>query len=178
MGDGTVSRMNPATLKVIATIPVGESPWAIAAGADGVWVANQGDDTVSRIDPSTNLVVATITVGGKLTALAVGQRGVWVSSDKALSMIDAGTNAVTSTLALDKIGGLAADGGTIWGAESLGANVQEIDEATASVRSVIALSTNSWSIAIVGSSVWVSQPAAADKKFADRSPGTITRLDH
>ena len=37
-GDGTVSRLDPATRHVVATIPVGGSPNGIAATADGIWV--------------------------------------------------------------------------------------------------------------------------------------------
>jgi len=37
--DGTVSRVDPAEDRVLATIPLGASPTALAADRDGVWVA-------------------------------------------------------------------------------------------------------------------------------------------
>jgi YVTN family beta-propeller protein len=37
--DGTVSRVDPATNEVVATIEVGRHPDHIAAGEGGVWVA-------------------------------------------------------------------------------------------------------------------------------------------
>jgi branched-chain amino acid transport system substrate-binding protein len=39
---GTVSRVDPATNDVVATIAVGNTPYAVAADAEGLWVAVQG----------------------------------------------------------------------------------------------------------------------------------------
>ena len=61
--DNTVSRIDPQTNGVIATIKVGSHPDGIALSPSAVWVANSGDPSVSRIDPATNRVVATIRVG-------------------------------------------------------------------------------------------------------------------
>ncbi len=40
-GDGTVSRIDPATAEVVETIAVGNRPVGIAAGAGSVWVTVQ-----------------------------------------------------------------------------------------------------------------------------------------
>ena len=40
-GDGTVSRIDPSTNSVVATIRVGNSPLGIAVGAGYVWVTVQ-----------------------------------------------------------------------------------------------------------------------------------------
>jgi YVTN family beta-propeller protein len=40
-GDGTVSRIDPATGRLVATIRVGSSPAGIAVGAGYVWVTAQ-----------------------------------------------------------------------------------------------------------------------------------------
>jgi YVTN family beta-propeller protein len=169
--------MDPAKRTVIATIPVGAAPFAIAAGSDSVWVANSVDATVSRIDPTTERVVATIPVGsGKLSAIAVGERGIWVASDDAVRMIDPATNKVAATVRLGGIYALVASGGSIWGTEGLGTKIHEIDEATATIRTSLALDTNSWGITAFEGSIWVVQPAAAGVAWAERAPGTITRL--
>src|SRR5262245_26898215 len=61
----TVSVIDTATDTVIATIPVGPSPFGVAVSPDGskVYVANTSSNTVSVIDTATNAVSATITVG-------------------------------------------------------------------------------------------------------------------
>jgi YVTN family beta-propeller protein len=76
---GTVSRIDPATNAVVATIPVGHDPFGIAADDGAVWVANRTGFTVSRIDPRTNRVVATIRIGNRPQGIAVGAGAVWVA---------------------------------------------------------------------------------------------------
>ncbi len=44
-GDGTVSRIDPTTSKVVATIPVGNNPRGIAVGDGKVWVTVQATGT-------------------------------------------------------------------------------------------------------------------------------------
>jgi YVTN family beta-propeller protein len=54
---GTVTRIDPASGKVVADIPVGAEPHRLAWGAGATWVGNWHDHSVSRIDPATNQVV-------------------------------------------------------------------------------------------------------------------------
>ena len=78
--DGTVSRIDPATNAVSATIPVGDGPASIAAGDDGVWVANELSGTVTRIDPAGNAVAETIETGQRPVGLALDGDRVWVAA--------------------------------------------------------------------------------------------------
>src|SRR6266516_2703590 len=48
-----VGAIDPKTNKLVASIHVGKSPVAIAAGFGSIWVANQDDGTITRIDPKT-----------------------------------------------------------------------------------------------------------------------------
>src|SRR5258706_12629442 len=61
----TVSVMDTGTDTVIATIPVGVTPFGVAVTPDGskVYVANRSPNTVSVIHTATNTGNATITVG-------------------------------------------------------------------------------------------------------------------
>ena len=69
--DSTVSKVDPTSGSVAATIPVGSGPSAIATAEGSVWVANQHSGSVSRIDPDHNAVAKTVSVGGGPTALTV-----------------------------------------------------------------------------------------------------------
>ena len=51
--DGTVTRIDPATNTVRATIPVGDGPNGIAVVDGAVWVSNELAGTLSRIDPAS-----------------------------------------------------------------------------------------------------------------------------
>jgi YVTN family beta-propeller protein len=78
--DGTVSRVDPHTDTVDATVDVGAAPTAVAAGGGGVWVANRGDASVSRIDPERATVVGEpVPVPKGSNQLAVGLGYVWSS---------------------------------------------------------------------------------------------------
>jgi YVTN family beta-propeller protein len=76
---GIVSRIDPSTNAVVATIPVGADPFGIAAGEGSVWVANRRGFTISRIDPDTNRVVASIPVGNRPQGVVAGGGTIWVS---------------------------------------------------------------------------------------------------
>ena len=52
--DLTVSKLDPATGTVTATIGVGDGPTGIVVAADGVWVSGEFDATLDRIDPQTD----------------------------------------------------------------------------------------------------------------------------
>ena len=99
-----MSGREPNTGTVIATIPVGTNPDAVAVdpATRTVYVVNAGDGTVSAIDESTNKVTGTpIRVGANPDAVAVdpATRTVYVANagDGTVSVIDESTNKVTGT---------------------------------------------------------------------------------
>jgi YVTN family beta-propeller protein len=77
-GSGTVSVIDTATNMVVATVPVGSTPIAVAVTPDGkhAYVVNQGSSPgVSVIDTASNTVVATISAGSGPTGVAVTPDG-------------------------------------------------------------------------------------------------------
>ena len=78
--DSTVSRINPATDTVVATIPVGDGPDALAIVGDSVWVADGSSSTLTKIDAAGSYVTTSISMGGSPVALtSVGNR-LWVAT--------------------------------------------------------------------------------------------------
>jgi len=59
----SVSRIDPATNSIVATIKVGNAPGDPAIVAGEVWIPNVKDNTVSIVDPATNAVEQTVKVG-------------------------------------------------------------------------------------------------------------------
>jgi YVTN family beta-propeller protein len=88
--EGTVRRIDPATARIIATIPVGRYPYGIAFGMGSIWVTNTDDNTVSRIERATSRVIATIPVGREPYGIAVARGSVWVANlgDGTVARID------------------------------------------------------------------------------------------
>lgn len=122
---GVLSRIDPATNKVVAEIAVKPHSFAAQVGHGAVWVTNTGEPkskangSVQRIDPKTNAVVATIEVRGQPRFLAVGEGAVWVlnQADGSVSRIDPATNAVAATVeaGVKGFGGdIAAGEGGVW----------------------------------------------------------------
>jgi streptogramin lyase len=77
-----VTRIDIATKKVVATVPVPvEIPFGIAVGKGAVWVAGAGK--VVRIDPATNRVSGVVTLSKRsvpiFTQVALGPAGLWAT---------------------------------------------------------------------------------------------------
>jgi DNA-binding beta-propeller fold protein YncE len=122
----TVTRIELASGKVLADIPVPSEPHRVAYGAGAAWVGNWHDNSVSRIDPETNRVVGSpIRIGSHHAGnLAVGAGMVWVTSDYRVDAapedvvvvrIDPQANRAVETIA---VGGhpidVAATAGAVW----------------------------------------------------------------
>jgi YVTN family beta-propeller protein len=73
----TLTRLDPATGDVEATIPLAAAPNGVAAGAGAVWVTMPR--AVQRVDPRTNRVVATIRLPVVADGVAVVDGDVWIT---------------------------------------------------------------------------------------------------
>jgi YVTN family beta-propeller protein len=117
-GQGTVSRIDPATNAVTGTTPVGRNPVRLAAGFGSVWVANKTSQTVSRLDARTGRLQATIPVPNHYfspTQLALDADAVWVKDEARLWRLDPATNTMTDRTGDWEIGGgLAVVDGVLW----------------------------------------------------------------
>jgi YVTN family beta-propeller protein len=108
--------IDTASNTVVATIPVGLAPSAIAITPDGTdsneqdgrrhpplaYVTNAADNTVSVIDPTSNTVVATIPVGHDPNGVAITSDGThaYVTNqlEDSVSVIDTASNTVVATI--------------------------------------------------------------------------------
>jgi len=78
--DSTVSRINPATDTVVATIPVGDGPDALAIVDNSVWVANGFSSTLTKIDATSSYTTTSISIGGSPIALTRVGNCLWVAT--------------------------------------------------------------------------------------------------
>jgi YVTN family beta-propeller protein len=173
-GDGTVSRIDPSTDAVVATIPVDASPVGISAGAGGVWVASGGDraPTVSRIDPTSNTVVATIPLSAAPSSIAAGDGGVWVvsSHDREVLLIDPATDRVAGTVTtfIDPPESVAVAPDAIWVAG--GRYVSRLDPYSLRLVELVAVGGDATAVAVGAGSVWAIDVAA--EQLVEIRPGT------
>lgn len=168
--DGTVARLDPASGRVLTTIPVGKTGGDIVACPDAVWVKSDSR-FIARIDAASGQVTRRFPIGTEVRDLAVhcGQ-AVWASgADGSISRIAEG--ATTAETFLSSTGDLAdvdvdAQGG-LWMTDPRSDAVVRVDPATKKVQR---LAVGGEPIGITASqfdAVWVT----------DADAGTVLRID-
>jgi streptogramin lyase len=174
--NGTVSRIDPASDRVVATIPLprpGRRPEAIAAGAGMVWVAASAG-MVWRIDPARNQVVGKVDTGRLLyrpIGLAVQDDAVWVvccanaapgrHPDGKLIRIDpAGGRVAARIVVRGEPFAVAAEPQALWVATAQGP-AERVDTVTDQVVAVIPAGGplgGAQAVAIGHGGVWLADP--------------------
>jgi YVTN family beta-propeller protein len=170
--DGTLSRIDPATNTVVATVTVGPSggiggngvPLWLVAYEGQLWTTNGADEQIVRVDPATNTVAQTIPmlVGTTTDAprpggLTVDSSGVWASDHDGGHLVhfDAATGAVLAELPVDQPGSLASGYGSIWVVSGQGGRlITRVDPVTNTVVGEIPVTGNVWVMQIVDDAVW------------------------
>jgi len=108
LGCGVVSRLDPETGRVVASITIAKAPRAMAYGDGALWMEAEVPDNSSaivvKVDPATNQVVAQSDVPGTSIAgstghprIAVGGGAVWVAYGDELVKIDPATGSVIAS---------------------------------------------------------------------------------
>lgn len=89
---GTVSKIDPESNRIEATIEIGTTPSAVTAANGWIWVTDRRDGQVRAIDPSTGDLVLSLPTGRGSTAMAFS--GSWLSVlnqiDASVTLIDIG----------------------------------------------------------------------------------------
>lgn len=171
----SIAALDPATLDVVAVVPVGERPTALIFAFDSLWVANGDDGTVMRVDPRTGRVLATIGIGSDEADLAAGYGSVWVADGNAgtLTRIDPAQNAVQRTIGFGRIDPLfpkpvfnvAIGTGGVWITRDT--EVIRIDPSTNAVSERISTPSAATGIAAGGGRVWVTTANERILRFDD-----------
>jgi ABC-type branched-subunit amino acid transport system substrate-binding protein/DNA-binding beta-propeller fold protein YncE/predicted Ser/Thr protein kinase len=166
--DHTVSRIDPETGKLVATIDVEAS--SIAAGDEGVWVVN--GSAVTRIDPRTNRVGRTIRLAGEdPSGIAVGAGKVWVpvERDGVVWQIEPGPVPVKRSIAVGVgVDYIAFGAGAVWAGNYIDETVSRIDPRTNEVTRVPVGAVQA--LAAGAGGAWVS---TAGRPPAGTLPGAV-----
>ena len=173
--DGSVSRVDPRTHKVVKTIHLGAGPRftgyldsAVVAGGS-VWVARDAGDEVDRIDPKTNRLAARIKVDSRPGGLAAGAGNyVWAFHvlGPYVTRIDAATGAKTVFTVTGAQGtGIAATGDAVWLLTASPSSLVKLDPQTGDVLARVAVTpaaapkhgiVDTWWVAAGGGSLWLA----------------------
>jgi ABC-type branched-subunit amino acid transport system substrate-binding protein/DNA-binding beta-propeller fold protein YncE len=164
----TVTRIDPATKRVVKRLRMPSIPFDIAVGAGAVWTVS--DDGLSRIDPRTADITRTVKLPDKgyqgdlpfsvwgFPQIAVGAGAVWaINPDRTVSRIDPATGRREATIDVDAATIAAGEEG-VWlirGDDTFG--VTRIDPTTNRVGRSIRVGAQSLSaVAVGGGYVWAS----------------------
>jgi DNA-binding beta-propeller fold protein YncE len=164
----SVSRIDPATMRVVDVIHVGTDDFAgpvwILSSAGSIWTdVDNSPNVVVRIDPRTDRILATIVDPRACTQLAADDTAVWSASgdDPActpgVSRIDTRTNKVTATF--DEGG--AADAvalyrGSLWYGTTKSHKLGRIDTRTNKVVSMLDLPGPSFGMTVDAHAIWAT----------------------
>jgi len=117
---GVLSRIDPATDRLVAEIPVPPRSSVCVLGEDGaVWVVSTDKSVVVRVDPKSNLVTDQVEVGPNPRFTTVGGGSIWTlnQGDGSVSRVDVKTKKLITDIQLGVPGGggeIAYGEGYVW----------------------------------------------------------------
>jgi DNA-binding beta-propeller fold protein YncE len=171
---GQVWRLDPDSGRVLAKVPVGRLPGAMAVEGESVWVVNARDSTISRIDAGTNRV-ETYDVASEPGGMVAANGSIWLThprngtvsriepdSGRSVAVISSGGSAY----------GIAADARGVWIALPGAGAVRRIDPETNSVAETIETGGDPLAIAGDGHFLWVI--SSSDALVLRLRPGSHT----
>jgi len=137
-----VLRLDPASGRVTATIPVGFHVFNLAADAASVWVVSFEDDMVARIDAITNAVTLRRSLLHAPSGVLIADGSVWISRSGNATVVR--LEAITGAQQADIPVGrrplpLAAAGGSVWVRSEQDSTVSHIDASTNKAVATIAV---------------------------------------
>jgi YVTN family beta-propeller protein len=156
--------------KIVASVPVGTNPTALAYGGGALWVLNAGDNTVQRINPSTHAVEQTIAVGQDPRGIAITGDDLWVTSsaERTVTRINIETNELVDEIEVGtRPDAIAAGPAGLWVANSGDNTIQRIDTTTGVPNEPIYVDDGPDGLAVDEASVWVAHGRS----------GTVLQID-
>lgn len=116
---GMIARIDPATNRVTASIPVDPETYYLAFGLGSLWAVSSTSQSLQRIDPRTNTVVKRTALGRQPGFLAAGAGAVWVQEqgDGTVAKIDPRSGEVSGRIKVGdnlKYGDIDVGGGKVW----------------------------------------------------------------
>jgi virginiamycin B lyase len=168
-----ISRIDPATNRVVATVGVGKAPCSgLAVGFGSVWVPSCGSRQLDRVDANSNQVVAQIktTIADSEGGIAAGDQGVWLLADGngTLLQVDPSHNEIIARVQVATGSFVPAIGhGSVWVTSTEGDLVTRVDLRGHQAPTQIAVGPSPRFIACSEFAVWT----------LNQGDGTVSRID-
>ena len=159
--DGMLSRIDPATNQVAASVRVDPGTCFLSFGLGSLWAVSATRQTLQKVDPGTNSVVQTTALGREPGFLVAGEGGVWVQEqgDGTVARVDPKTGAVSGRVKVDetlKYGDIDAGGGKIWLRTTAGQSFVVIDPTSLAVKARVGKAAGSGALRYTRAGVWTT----------------------
>lgn len=158
---GAVSRIDPATNAVIATVKVDPGTWYLAFGHGYLWAVSSDAQSIQRIDPATNAVTKRTALGKQPGFLAAGEGAVWIQEqgDGTVARIDPASGEVSGRVKVGaqlKYGDIDTGGGKVWLRTTEDQTFVMIDPASLAVEARIGKADGSGALRYTAKGLWTS----------------------
>jgi YVTN family beta-propeller protein len=185
-GTPVISRIDPRTAKVVATIALSVEDLAhessLAAGEGGVWALSSGAETnLVKIDPKTNTVAATYPMPPGAAAVRAAFGALWITdaNTNMLLRVDPQDGTVKKEIPVGQVPrflAVGADG--VWVLNQADGSVSHVDPATDTVVATIPVDdgrVDGGDIAVGGGAVWARVTSSLVAKIDPRSDSVVAR---
>ncbi len=165
VSDGSVARLDPATLEVISTTrltePGGSPPdtESLTAAEDGIWVALAADRSVALLDGATGTEIRRVPIGVNGYALAADGLDLWVTDFEhdTILRIDRATGVILATITgIDGPTGVAVGEGGVWVVANGSGRLVRIDPATSAIAAHVINIGRAHKVAVGFGGVWTA----------------------
>jgi DNA-binding beta-propeller fold protein YncE len=158
---GAVSRIDPATNAVIATVKVDPGTWYLAFGQGYLWAVSSDAQSIQRIDPATNAVTKRTALGKQPGFLAAGEGAVWIQEqgDGTVARIDPASGEVSGRVKVGaelKYGDIDTGGGKVWLRTTEDQTFVMIDPASLAVEARVGKADGSGALRYTAKGLWTS----------------------
>jgi virginiamycin B lyase len=155
-GTATLTRVDPTTQSVVASIPIADAD-LVAVDGDSVWVV-ASNSIAYRIDPQTNTVVAHVHVAQDPTGTTIGDGALWVAgrSAQAITRLNVATAKVIARVPTPESPRYVAVGaGAVWAASNDSPTIWRINPAKNKIVATITLTDTPNGLVATATGVYV-----------------------
>lgn len=171
--DGTITRLEPATGKVLRQVTLQPGISGVAIGSKWLWVTDPRRHQLLRLDAQTLRQQQAIEIPGAPGAIALSAkpRRVWVADEKGagIAVVNAENDSRIRTQLPPHAGPLhlAVGAGGLWASSSSTGTVRRIDLGTLEPGEAIPAGPRPAGITVAHGFIWVANPPR----------GTVTKID-
>jgi streptogramin lyase len=158
---GVISRVDPASNQVTASITVDPDSFYLAFGLGSLWAVSGTRQSIQKIDPQTNTVVAKAGLGHQPGFLVAGEGAVWVQEqgDGTLARIDPASGYISGRVKIDetlKYGDIDAGGGKVWLRTTDKQTFVEVDPKSLAIAARVGKESGSGALRYTPAGVWTT----------------------